>query len=90
MAKGKDIGALWQKTSTKGSYLSGYIEVDGVKKNIVCFINTYKSEQKHPDYKIYPSEPREGGREPRERTDEEQRAPLNENSGGEDLLDVPF
>lgn len=53
MAKQNSIGALWVKRSNKGEYLSGYIEVDGQKIPIVCFINGYKKEAKHPDYEIY-------------------------------------
>lgn len=86
MAKEKDIGALWVKQGAKGQYLSGYVEIDGQKHPIVCFLNSYKKEAKHPDYRILKSEKQA----PRERTEEEQRAPLNEESGGDDLLDVPF
>ena len=60
MADQKDIGALWAKTSKKGtSFLSGYINIDGRKVEVVCFFNQHKKESKHPDYKVYLSEPRE-------------------------------
>lgn len=73
--KKQSIGALWVKQGAKGDYLSGYVEVDGQKVPLVCFINGYKKEAKHPDYQIYKSEPRQGQGE---RTETEQRAPLNE------------
>lgn len=59
MEKQNDIGALWVKTSTKGQYMTGTIEIGGVKTNIVCFLNTNKKEAKHPDWRILKSVPRE-------------------------------
>lgn len=57
--KKKDCGAMWWHTSQKGTrYLSGNIEIDGKKHQIVMFENSYKEQEKHPDYKIYPSTPR--------------------------------
>ena len=54
------VGALWIKTSVKGDFLSGNIEVDGKKIPIVCFKNTLKKEgEKTPDYNILISKPRE-------------------------------
>ena len=54
------IGALWIKTSVKGEFLSGNIEVDGKKIAIVCFKNTLKKEgEKTPNYNILISKPRE-------------------------------
>lgn len=82
MSKGKDIGALWVKRSPKGEYLSGYIEIDGKKHSIVCFLNGYKKEQKHPDYKVYPSEPRM-------RTDAEDRAYDRQADAGSETQEVP-
>ena len=58
------IGALWIKTSVKGDFFSGNIEVDGKKIAIVCFKNTLKKEgEKTPDYNILISKPREEKRE---------------------------
>ena len=55
----KDIGALWLNKSKAGNdYLSGNIEIDGTKHKIVIFANSYKEQEKHPDYKIYLSTPR--------------------------------
>jgi len=60
MSNNDKIGALWIKTSTKGEFLSGNIEVDGKKIAIVCFRNTLKKEgEKTPDYNILISKPRE-------------------------------
>lgn len=54
------IGALWIKESAKGKFLSGVVEVNGEKLNIVVFKNTFKKEgEKSPDYRIYASKPRE-------------------------------
>ena len=56
--KQKDIGALWLNVSKAGTkYMSGSVEIDGVKTKIVVFKNNYKEEEKHPDYKIYLSQP---------------------------------
>lgn len=57
----KSIGALWLNESKAGKkYMSGSIEIDGVKHKVVVFKNDYKEEDKHPDYKVYPSTPRDG------------------------------
>ena len=59
--KQKDAGALWLNVSKTGTkHMSGSVEIDGVKTKIVVFKNNYKEEEKHPDYKIYLSQPREG------------------------------
>ena len=55
----KSIGALWVKSSTKGQYMTGSIEVDGEKVAIVCFVNSNKKETKHPDWNIMKSVPRD-------------------------------
>lgn len=54
-----EIGALWVKTSAKGEYLSGVI--NGV--NVVCFRQNKKSER-HPDWKVLKSKPRDGSQPP--------------------------
>jgi len=56
--KKQSIGALWSKQGRNGDYLSGNVEINGVKHNIICFINGFKELPKHPDYQIYKSEPR--------------------------------
>lgn len=63
--KEKSIGALWEKSKADGGiWLSGSIEIDGKKTQIVAFQNSYKKEAKHPDYKIYVSKPREEAAKP--------------------------
>lgn len=60
--KKQPIGALWEKTSQSGTvFLSGDIEIDGVKHPVVCFQNGYKKESKHPDWRIFKSEERQQG-----------------------------
>ena len=59
--KKQSIGALWGHESRNGAkYLSGVIEVGSVKWDIVIFKNTFKQEAKHPDYRIFLSEPKVG------------------------------
>ena len=57
MENKKSIGAFWLKTAKSGTkYMSGVIEFNGEKHNIVMFKNTSKNEDKHPDYRIFLSE----------------------------------
>ncbi|MDB4314594.1 DUF736 domain-containing protein [bacterium] len=52
-----EIGALWKRQSKANNpYYSGKLEVDGKKYEVVCFPNTNKKEDKHPDVRIYLSE----------------------------------
>ena len=54
------IGALWQKKAKNGTnYLSGMVTLGNKAYPIVCFLNQYKKEAKHPDYRIFPQESRE-------------------------------
>lgn len=55
----KSIGALWSKSSPKGQYMTGNIEINGEKVAIVCFLNINKKEAKHPDWNILKSVPKE-------------------------------
>jgi len=52
------IGAMWIKEGQRGKYMSGVIEINGEKINIVVFKNGYKKEDKHPDYRILKSRPK--------------------------------
>lgn len=55
----KSIGALWNKQAKNGSsYMTGNIEVNGAKINVVVFFNK-KSKESQPDYQIYVSKPLE-------------------------------
>lgn len=59
MTQEKDLGALWVKTGAKGQYMTGTIELNGQKINIVCFTNQNKKELNHPDWRILKAVPRE-------------------------------
>ena len=48
----KKIGALWLKEGKNGKFLSGMLEVDGKKINLLVFRNDNKKEDRHPDYTI--------------------------------------
>lgn len=54
--KEREIGAFWSKTK-QGSdekYLTGYIEVDGTRYDLVCFRNNLKQEGENtPDLRVY-------------------------------------
>jgi len=64
MSKEDKIGALWLNTSKSGTkYMSGSVEIDGVVTKIVVFKNSYKEEDKHPDYVINKSKPKTDGAE---------------------------
>ena len=52
-SKSKSIGALWINEGKNIKYLAGEIELDGNVTKIVVFKNSYKTEEKHPDYRIY-------------------------------------
>lgn len=58
--KEDELGALWLKEGKSGKYMSGRIEVNGEKINIVVFKNTYKEKENQPDYKILRSRPKIG------------------------------
>lgn len=50
-----ELGALWIKSGPKGDYMTGTI--NGVK--VVVFKNKNKREDKHPDWRVLKSVPRE-------------------------------
>lgn len=47
-----NIGALWVKQSARGQYMTGNIEINGVKTQIVCFLNDRKTKETQPDWNI--------------------------------------
>ena len=51
--KNQNIGALWINEGKNIKYLAGEIELDGKVTKIVVFKNSYKTEEKHPDYRIF-------------------------------------
>lgn len=63
-----NIGALWAKSSKRGMYFSGMLEIDGRKIPIVCFNNSRKSKPNQPDYHIMIAQPM-GSRAPVEEVD---------------------
>jgi hypothetical protein len=67
------IGALWEKDSARGPYMSGEVEIDGVKTRLVVFRNSYKEKDTQPDWNIMKSKPREGGdRQPAQQSSPQQ------------------
>jgi len=61
--KNDKIGALWERVGNKGPWMSGEIEIDGVKHSVVVFKNTFKEKDTQPDWNILKSKPREGGQQ---------------------------
>jgi len=56
MAKKKEIGALWLRQGKNQQFLSGKLEFDGKKLEIVVFPNGFKDDDRKPDYLIYESQ----------------------------------
>lgn len=52
------LGALWAKSSERGDYFTGEIEINGVKTKLVVFSNRFKDDERKPDFIIYKSKPR--------------------------------
>lgn len=57
------MGALWIKDGKNGKYMSGVVEIDGVKHNIVVFKNNYKERENQPDYRILKPKPKDAPKE---------------------------
>lgn len=54
------IGALWNKISkTNTRYMSGTVELNGQKINIVAFANDKGDNEKKPDWKLFIQQPRQ-------------------------------
>ena len=49
------LGALWLKEGRSGKFMSGVItlEDEGIEIKLLVFKNTYKEENRHPDYVIF-------------------------------------
>ena len=54
----QSIGALWNKSSQRGMYMTGDIEINGQRMRIVVFPNASKKEDKHPDWRTLVAQPR--------------------------------
>jgi len=52
------IGALWEKTSARGTFMTGNVEINGEKVGIVVFKNEQKT-GKQPDWRILKAKPKE-------------------------------
>lgn len=50
--KYNSIGGLWRKKSKYGEFLTGSIEIEGKKINIILKENTKKKSEKSPDFFI--------------------------------------
>lgn len=58
--KDDKIGALWaRQTRDHADYFKGSIEIGGQKHEVVVFRNGFKDSERHPDYIVYRSQPRE-------------------------------
>lgn len=79
----KNIGGIWIKESKKGvKYLSGSIEINGVKHKFTAFRNTYKKpDNNQPDYQLFPAMEFKDGSKP----EPDSRARENDINGGQDL-----
>lgn len=55
MAKGQKMGALWiREQRGGGTYMTGELEIDGVKRRIVVFGNGFRTDaNRQPNYIIY-------------------------------------
>jgi len=62
MANVNKLGALWRTNSQnpKAPAGKGQLEIDGKVIKIVLWKNSYKTEDRHPDYIIERDVPREG------------------------------
>ena len=89
--KRNKIGALWLKESkTTGiKYMSGEVEIDGVKHNIAVFKNKHKEQKTHPDYIILPQT---DYKKPAPKKEHPAVTAIKETFGGEDIAedDIPF
>lgn len=50
-----ELGALWEKSGSKGPYMTGTI----LGQRVVVFKNTDKRGEKSPDWRVLKSKPRE-------------------------------
>jgi hypothetical protein len=53
----ESCGAIWQRTSKSGKI---YLSIKIGDKEYIAFLNDKGDNPKRPDYKVYPSTPRDG------------------------------
>lgn len=51
-----ELGVLWEKSSARGTFFTGSVEIDGTKHPIVVFKNGNKKNPKAPDWRILKSQ----------------------------------
>lgn len=51
--KKQSIGGLWKKKVNGKEMYSGTVEINGVKTRLDVWPNTFKKEEKQPDFKIF-------------------------------------
>jgi|TARA_R110000744_G_scaffold91125_5_gene176943 uncharacterized protein (DUF736 family) len=51
--KEREIGAFWKRESPNQKFLSGKIEIEGKKLEVVLFSNRFKEKDNQPDYRLY-------------------------------------
>lgn len=51
--KEREIGAFWKRESSSQKFLSGKIEVEGKKLEVILFTNKYKEKDNQPDYRLF-------------------------------------
>lgn len=48
-----NIGAFWLRQDQKGShYLKGCVTIDGKRRELILFTNTFKNKAEQPDYVV--------------------------------------
>ena len=47
------LGSLWKKQSTKASYMTGEVKIDGKKIRLIVFQNNRKTKETQPDFDIF-------------------------------------
>lgn len=76
--KQTEHGALWIKTSARGEYMTGTVQIGEIKVKVVAFKNTNKKNQNEPDWRILESKPMEQKtNDLPTRTDEEKAEDIN-------------
>lgn len=57
-----ELGGLWTRQGRNGEFLSGKLTIDGREVEVIVFPNDRKQPgEKTPDWRVYRSQPRDGG-----------------------------